>query len=163
VPPTINVYNDIRFQAFNNQSEFPFTSCPTSQVVATTPARSAKVYCPTDVRFNGESYPASITGELTVSWSYRNRLGSWSYADSGKTTSPEAGTEYDILVYGELDTLVHTESGLTGTTWTYLESVEIAESGLERLNDHLRVIVRTYGAGRAHDAIREIEWEMDRI
>ena len=75
VPPTINVYNDIRFQSYNNQSEFPFASCPTSQVVATTPARSAKVYCPTDVRFNGESYPASITGELTVSWSHRNRLG----------------------------------------------------------------------------------------
>jgi hypothetical protein len=82
VPPTINVYNDIRFQAFNNQSEFPFTSCPTSQVVATTPARSAKIYCPTDVRFNGESYPASITGELTVSWSHRNRLGTWSYVGS---------------------------------------------------------------------------------
>ena len=163
VPPTVNVYNDIRFQSYNNQSEFTFTSCPTSQVVATTPARSEKVYCPTDVHFNGESYPASITGDLTVSWSHRNRLGSWSYADSGKTTSPESGTEYDILVYGELDTLVHTESGVTGTTWTYLEAVEIAESGLDRLNDHLRVIIRTYGAGRTHEAVREIEWEFDRI
>ncbi len=162
VPPTVNVYNDIRFQAFNNQSEFPFTSCPTSQVVATTPARSAKVYCPTDVRFNGESYPASITGELTVSWSHRNRLGTWSYVDSGKTTSPEPGTEYDVLVYGELGTLVHTESGLTGTSWTYLEATEIAESGLARLNDHLRVVIRTYGAGRTHEAIRKICWELVR-
>ena len=75
---------------------------------------------------------------------------------------PESGTEYDILVYGELDTLVHTESGVTGTNWTYLEATEIAESGLGRLNDHLRVIVRTYGAGRTHEAIREIEWEFDR-
>jgi len=97
-----------------------------------------------------------------VSWSHRNRLGTWSYADSGKTGSPEAGTEYDILVYGELDTLVHTESGVTGTTWTYLEATEIAESGLGRLNDHLRVIVRTYGTGRTHEAIREVEWEFDR-
>lgn len=137
--------------------------CPVSQVVATTPARSEKVYCPTDVRFNGESYPASITGELTVSWSHRNRLGSWSYADSGRTTSPEPGTEYDILVYGELDTLVHTETGLTGMTWTYAEALEIAESGLERLNDHLRIIVRTYGAGRTYEAIREVEWEFDRV
>ncbi len=135
----------------------------TDQVLlVTTPARSEKVYCPTDVRINGESYPTAITGELTISWSHRNRLGSWSYADSGKTTSPEAGTEYDILVYGELDTLVHTESGLTGTTWTYLEALEIVESGLERLNDNLRVVIRTYGAGRTHAAIQEVEWELDR-
>ncbi len=163
VPPTVNVYNDIRSQAFNNQSEFPFTSCPTSQVVATTPARSAKVYCPTDVRFNRESYPASITGELTVSWSHRNRLGTWSYVDSGRTTSPEPGTEYDVLVYGELGTLVHTASGLTGTSWTYLEATEIAESGLARLNDHLRVVIRTYGAGRTHEASRVVECEFNRV
>ena len=75
----------------------------------------------------------------------------------------EAGTEYDILVYGELDTLVHTESGLTGTTWTYLEATEIAESGLGRLNDHLRVVIQTYGASRTHEAIREIEWASDRV
>lgn len=102
------------------------------QVVATTPARSEKVYCPTDIRFNRGSYPASITGELRVSWSHRNRLGTWSYIDSGKTASSEPGTEYDVLVYGELDTLVHTELGLTGTSWTYLEAVEIAESDNSR-------------------------------
>jgi cytoplasmic iron level regulating protein YaaA (DUF328/UPF0246 family) len=51
---------------------------------------------------------------------------------------------------------------LTGTSWTYLEATEIAESGLARLNDHLRVVIRTYGAGRAHEATQEIEWEFDR-
>ncbi len=163
VPPAVNVYNDLRVQPYNNQSEYNFSSCPTSQVVATTPARSAKVYCPTDVRFNGESYPASITGELTVSWSHRNRLGAWSYANSGATAEAEPGSEYDILVYGELGTLVHTETGLTGTSWTYLEANEIAESGLGRLNNQLRVIIRTYGAGRTYVANREIEWEMIRI
>ncbi|HSA29952.1 MAG TPA: phage tail protein, partial [Phycisphaerae bacterium] len=162
VPPTVNVSNNVRLQPYNNQSEYNFASCTTSQAVATTPARSAKVYCPTDVRFNGESYPATITGELTVSWLHRNRLGTWSYTDSGMTVSPEPGTEYDVLVYGELNTLVHTESGLTGTSWTYLEATEIAESGLARLNNHLRVTMRTYGTGRDHLAIREIEWECDR-
>lgn len=43
---------------------------------------------------------------------------------------PQPSTEYDVLVYGELGTLVHTESGLAGTSWTYLEATEIAESGL---------------------------------
>lgn len=68
-----------------------------------------------------------------------------------------------MLVYGELGTLVHTETGLTGTSWTYLEAEEIAESGLGRLNNHLRVIIRTWGDSRCHKAIREIEWEVDRV
>ena len=163
VSPAESETNELRFQPYNNKGERLFSACMDSLVAATTPARSAKVYSPTDIRFNGERYPASITGELTVSWSHRNRLGTWSYADSGKTTTAEPGTEYDILVYGELDTLVHTESGFAGTTWTYLEALEIAESGLDRLNDHLRVIVRTFGAGRAHESIREIEWEVYRF
>jgi cytoplasmic iron level regulating protein YaaA (DUF328/UPF0246 family) len=58
--------------------------------------------------------------------------------------------------------LVHTEAGLTGTSWTYLEADETAESGLGRLNNHLRVIIRTFGASRAHEAIREIEWAFNR-
>lgn len=89
-------------------------------------------------------------------------MGSWSYVDSGKTAAPEIGIEYDILVFGELGTLVHTEVGLTGTSWTYLEATEIAESGLGRFNTHLRVVIRTYGAGRTHEAIREIAWNLAR-
>ena len=163
VPPAVTVNNNIRLQPYNNEDEYPFGSCLNSLVVATTPARSEKVYCPTNVRFNGESYPESISGELTVSWSHRNRLGTWSYADSGKTASPEPGTEYDILVYGELGILVRTQTGLTGTSWTYLEALEIADSGLGRLNDHLRIVIRTYGPGRAHVAVREVEWEFGRV
>ena len=107
--------------------------------------------------------PAVTVSKLTVSWSHRNRLGTWSYADSGATDEAEDGTEYDILVYGELGTLIHTEVGVTGTTWTYVEADEIAESGLGRLNNHLGVIIRTWGASRTHEAIREIEWEIDRV
>ena len=109
--------------------------------------------------WHGEDTPLSRSAHPQLSTITRI----WSYVDSGKTTSPEPGTEYDVLVYGELGTLVHTESGVTGTTWTYLEATEIAESGLARLNDHLRVVIRTSGAGRTHEAIREVEWELDRV
>jgi hypothetical protein len=69
----------------------------------------------------------------------------------------------DVLVYGELDTLVHTEAGLTGTSRTYLEADEIAESRLGQLNNHLRIRLRTWGASHTHVAIREIEWAFDRV
>ena len=35
--------------------------------------------------------------------------------------------------------------------------------GLGRLNNHLRVRIRTWGESRTHEAIREIEWEVDRV
>ena len=73
------------------------------------------------------------------------------------TASAEPGTEYDVLVYGEVGTLVHTETGLTGTAWTYAAAAEIADSGLGRLNNHLRIVIRAWGASRSHAAIREIE------
>lgn len=107
-------------------------------------------------------HPASITGELTVAWSHRMRIGYWSYADSGKTEAPEPGTKYDVLVYGETGTLIPTESEL-GTSWTYLEADEIAESGLGRLNNHLRGRIRTWGGPPLHEAIREVEWGFDRV
>ncbi len=162
VPPAETVSNGIRLQPYNNQSEYDLAACPASQAMATLPSRAERVYCPTDVRFNGESYPDAITGELTVSWSHRNRLGAWSFADSGRTEEAELGTEYEVLVYGEMGTLVHSETGLTGTSWTYLEATENAESGLRRLNGRLRVVVWTYGAERAHEATREIRWDVSR-
>jgi len=153
----------ITFQPYNNIGGLALGSCDDSTVTAISPARRARVYCPTDVRFNAASYPVSISGELTVSWEHRNRLGDWSYGDSGETSDPEEDTEYDVFVYGELDTLVHTEVGVTGKTWTYLEEDEIAESGLGRLNNHLRIVIMTLGDNRAHGAIRVIEWEFDRV
>lgn len=157
-----SISNALTFQPYNNHGPLPLEDCDDSTVVSTLPRRFEKVYCPTDARFNGDSYPSSIIGELTVSWEHRNRLGEWSYAESGETSSPEDDTEYDVLVYGELGTLVHEEQGVTGKSWTYLIADEVAESGLGRLNFHLRIIIRTYGDSRAHQAIREIEWEFDR-
>ena len=155
--------NPITFQPFNNRGELALGSCDDSTVVSTSPYRSLKVYCPTDVEFNGDPYPEEIIGELTVSWLHRNRLAAWSYSTSGATSEAEDDTEYDILVYGELDTLIHTEVGVTGTSWLYPEAEEIADSApLGRLNNHLRVIIRTYGDSRAHQALREIEWAFDR-
>lgn len=164
VPIIAGQSNQITFQPYNNHGAADLVDCDDETVVSTSPRRYERVYCPTDAKFNGQSYPTSISGELTVSWEHRNRLGEWSHATSGETSSPEDDTEYDVLVYGESDTLIHTEVGITGKTWTYLEADEIADSApLGRLNNHLRVIIRTYGNSRAHQAFREIEWEFDRV
>jgi hypothetical protein len=113
------------------------------------------------VKFNTLNYPDEISGELTVSWEHRNRLDTWSYAASGYTNLPEDGVTYTVKVWGELGTLVHTETGITSNTWTYDEATEIAESGLGRLNDHLEVEVITI---RGVDQGRfSVVWEFDRV
>jgi hypothetical protein len=151
-----------RLQAYNNQSEYSFALSPErSLAIYSAPGRADRPYCPTDLRFNGASYPASISGELTVSYEYRDRLGDWDYSDSGMTAAAEAGTSYRIKVYGELGTLVHTEN-TTAKTWTYLEADEIAESGLGRLNNHLRVTVETIRDTTIY-AFRMLDWEFDRV
>lgn len=155
--------NAIIFQPYNNLGPLAIGSCDTTNVVSTSPRRFEKPNCPTLVKFNGVSYPVEIIGELTVSWAHRDRLGEWSHATSGATADAEGDTEYDVLVYGELDTLIHTEVGVTGTSWLYPEAEEIADSApLGRLNDHLRVIIRTYRDSRSIQAMLEIEWEFDR-
>lgn len=151
----------IKFQPYNNTGGYDLDACPTDSVTALTHARRTRVYCPADVQFNSASYPVWITGELTVSWEHRDRLGEWGYADSGETSAPEDGTSYTIKVYGEGDTLVHNESGLTGTSWTYLEADEISESGLGRLNNSLRVELYTLRGGVY--SLRTIIWSFERI
>ena len=59
--------------------------------------------------------------------------------------------------------LLCTETGVNGTSWTYLEADEIAESGLERLNSRLRLVIRAYGAERAHESFRDVIWKLSRL
>jgi len=126
-------------------------------------------YCPTNVEMNDASYPESISGELTVSWNHRNRLGVWNYGDSGVTEDLESGTSYVLRIYGELGTLVHEEVGLTGTSYTYPEALEISESGLGRLNNELRVVLFSIigDAGSDPDGVensfQKFDWSFDRV
>ena len=150
----------ITFQPYNNVGVLPLIDCDDTVLGALPDPRPNRVYCPTDLKFNAQSYPTSIIGELTVSWEHRDRLGEWSYNDSGETSSPEAGTEYTLKIYGELDTLVHTESGITGKSYVYPTATEIAESGLGRVNAHLRIQLITEIS--TVEAFRMMVWEFDR-
>ncbi|HEY6108687.1 MAG TPA: phage tail protein [Gemmatimonadales bacterium] len=112
-------------------------------LTVTTDSRAQRPYVPRDVRLNDELYPLDIDGELTISWTHRDRLGDWDYDDGGATAALEAGSTYTLKLYDETGTLQRTETGLTGTSYTW--SDEIADCGLGRLNDVLRVVLSTVG------------------
>lgn len=106
--------------------------------------RGLRPYCPTAASFNGASYPANIAGELVVAWQHRDRLGSWTYDNSGAVAAQETDVTYTVDVYGEADTLLHSEAGITGATWTYPAADELADSGLDHLSARLRVVIRAF-------------------
>lgn len=107
-----------------------------STVSLTTNSRAQRPYVPRNVQQNGVAYAASITGQLTVSWANRNRLGAWQYSDGGLSAAIESGCTYTLRLYGTDGLLKKTYTGLTGTSqaWT----TEAADSG-GQLNDSVRI------------------------
>lgn len=105
--------------------------------------RQARPYPPGNFKINTVAYPAVMTGDLTVSWAHRDRLvqSSQLVDTTAASIGPEAGTTYTVTVYGDTGTLIHTESGLSGTTWTY--STEATGT----LNSNLRVTLEAIRSG----------------
>jgi hypothetical protein len=150
---------EVKLAPFNDLGEYEdWMTEPTHQLLVRSKGgnrytqREDVPFCPTHFKLNAVAYPASISGELTVSWKHRNRNGTWNYGDSGVSDVPEPDTFYVVQVYGELGTLVHEEFPLTDESWTYLQADEIAESGLGRLNNQLRVVLFTWRGTEANYA-----------
>ena len=91
----------------------------------------------------------SCTGAVTVTWAHRNRLMQTVYlvTQGESSIGPEPGTTYTVRIYGEAGTLKHTETGITGTGWTYPIATEITESGVNRPNEKLTVKIEAVRDG----------------
>lgn len=122
--------------------------------------RQIRPYPPGKFRVNSLDYGvAYITGAVTVSWTHRSRVLQTVYlvTQSESNIGPEPGTTYTVRIYGEAGTLKHTESGLTGTSWTYPMATEIAESGLNRPNEKLTVKVEAVRDGYTSWQVQQID------
>lgn len=122
--------------------------------------RQIRPYPPGKFRVNNLDYGLSyITGEVTVSWAHRSRVLQTAYlvTQGEANIGPEPGTTYTVRIYGEAGTLKHTETGLTGTSWTYPMATEIAESGLNRPNEKLTVKVEAIRDGHTSWQAQQID------
>lgn len=130
----------------SNSGQVDLDDAPTHSV--TIGSRQARPYAPGWVLVNGQTFPpATVIGDVELGWTHRDRL---LQADTLVDTSeasvgPEPGTTYTarFILNG---TLVHTESGIVGTTvtWTPIGGgllrveVEAERDGLASWHMHVR-------------------------
>jgi hypothetical protein len=118
--------------------------------------RAIRPYPPGKVRINTEAYPDEISGELTVEWAHRDRQQQTAYLvtqDEGNI-GPEPGTTYTLRIYGDSGVLKRTETGLAGTSYTYLEADEKADNGGNwnaELRIELEAVRDSYTSRQCHD------------
>ncbi len=111
--------------------------------------RYIRPYPPGNYEINSERWPEYITGEMTATWAHRNRLAQTGLVgatyglvaqDTGDI-GPELGTTYTVVIYDENDAIARTETSISGTTCTYDMGDEIADLGIGRPNETMRVVV----------------------
>ncbi|WP_019561447.1 MULTISPECIES: phage tail protein [Caldimonas] len=91
--------------------------------------RQALPYPPGRIRLNGQTEPAVVAGDATLTWAHRDRTQQTAYLvqqDEGDI-GPEPGTTYTVRVRDRNGTLVRSASGLTGTSWSW----DVASAALD--------------------------------
>jgi hypothetical protein len=129
---------EVRILPSTSLGRLPLTSATTNTITCV--GRMMRPYPPGNVKVNTLRWPTSIgaSAPFVIDWVHRDRtiqtvtLNKQDEANIG----PEAGVTYTLRLYGETNVLKKTETGLTGTTYTW--SSEVADSGLGRLNTSVR-------------------------
>lgn len=131
----------------------PSEATPLSHTIT---RRSYRPIPPGNVRVNGQTWPVTITGDLVVAWSHRDRLTQETLvAQDEGTIGPEAGTTYRLRIYGDGDILLRTVSGISGETHTYTNAEEIADGGGSLLQESLRIELESVRDGYASHQFQE--------
>lgn len=95
--------------------------------------RFIKPYAPGKVLVNAVSYPTSVSGDLTITWTHRDRTLQTAYIveQSEASIGPEVGTTYTIRIYNAQTggSLIRTYSGLTGTSQAYTQAQAAIDNG----------------------------------
>jgi hypothetical protein len=118
---------DVKLLTATGTGTLAQAAAPADTVTMT--ARANSPYPPGNFKINATAYPELVSGDLVLTWAHRDRtLQSDQLIDTTESDiGPEDGVTYTLRFYGEDDTLGHTETGLTGTTFTYGNSAEQAD------------------------------------
>lgn len=123
--------------------------------------RFIRPYCPGNAQVNGKRYPTVVAGEINVSWATRNRQSQTAYLvlQTEGAITPEAGQTVTVRFYNENGSLRRTVSGITGNGTTWPLAQELADSGLGRVNAHVKVEIEASRDGHVSWQKHVIEFD----
>lgn len=149
---------DVKCLTITGKGKLSEASAPIDSL--TFDSRFIRPYPPSDVQINSSSYPASFTGQPTISWKHRDRTQQTVeiIEQDEASIGPETSVTYTLKIYDESDSLVRTETGLTGTSYEYTEANERLDCSLDPadpLNTQLRfelwAVRGSYDSWQKHD------------
>ena len=121
--------------------------------------RQALPYPPGRIRLNGQTEPAVVAGDLSVTWAHRDRIQQTAYLvqQGDGDIGPEPGTTYTLRIRDRNDTLVHTETGLTGANFVWDVSSAASEAGAQGDRISMEIIAVRDGLGSWQPQLRHVE------
>ena len=121
--------------------------------------RQALPYPPGRIRLNGQTEPAVVAGDLTVTWAHRDRTQQTAYLvqqDEGDI-GPESGVTYIVRIHDRDGTLVHTASGITGTSFVWVVATAAADAGALGERITLEISAERDGMESWQPQVRQVE------
>lgn len=90
------------------------------EVSFTAAQRQYRPYPPGKVRVTGQAFPTAIVGDINLTWEHRDRLLQTAYLVDQEAVSigPEAGTTYNVRLRHTGGAVVHSQTGITGTSYS---------------------------------------------
>lgn len=120
-----------KLSTFTGSGVLPISSAPSDSVEMA--GRLFKPYPPGKFQINGEYFPEIIgLGDVAFTWAHRDRRQQTGADYAGfleNSIGPEIGTSYNVRIYSEFDLLIHTESAISGTSYTYTNDQELLDAG----------------------------------
>jgi hypothetical protein len=114
-----------------------------SATVVVTDSRSLKPNPVRNVTINGDYLLESVpSGDVTIAWAETNRTTEGAIVKQDTTgVDSEDATTWELKIFGETGSLIHTESELASPTFTYTNATEIADAGA--IQDQLNFAITT--------------------
>ncbi len=121
---------DVKLLPATGQGTLDVSLAPSDSL--TMDQRQYRPYAPGKVLVNTGTYPEWIGGTdaLALTWAHRDRLLQTAYLVEQNEASigPEGGTTYNLRLYSELDALLRSETGLSGTSYTWSTEFDDVEA-----------------------------------
>lgn len=112
--------------------------------------RFIRPYAPGNAQINAVTYPASVTGDLAITWAHRDRTLQTAYIveQTEGNIGPEVGTTYTVRIYNAQSggSLIRTYSDVIGTSQAYTAAQATTDNGGSK-PANIRVEIQTLRDG----------------